>query len=455
MSIFPSLYYFPSSFQNQILLSNQDLLQQTDSFSRIFFSYKQQVAEEKATEPLSSLHAKILSAENDPQYPLELHQPVPRLGCLVLAGGQGTRLGWNHPKGTYPIAPSSQKSLFELFASSILAAQQHYQMQIPVAIMVSQENHEETSCFFRRNNFFGLEEGQVDFFQQTSLPIYTDEGLFILDEKGAMITGPSGNGELFKAFYESHIWEKWNREGVVGVQVFPVDNPLALPYDRPTLNLFQQLEQPSLVVRVVERADPEEAIGTMMGTSQGEMVVIEYSEISREQAFARVADGKLLHRWGYIGLVTFGMEFMRQAALGLTDRLPWHGAKKRYRAWSHDKEAVVLKHVEGIKLERFIFDLFPYAKEYGAVYLIPSDRARWFAPLKNAVGFASPEEVRAAMMRADRQQLVRLLGYEPVGLEEIELDRAYYYPTPELESQLRAKFARAQKSHSGFISAST
>ncbi len=297
-----------------------------------------------------------------------------KVGCIVLAGGQGSRLGWPGPKGTFPLLYGRHQSLFQLLSERRKAASNHYDRILPLAIMTSPLNYEETRYHLQMHgNVF-------DLFLQEMAPF--------LDEKGALagIEGPNGNGEVLHQFYRSGLWTKWKKMGVEYLHVIPVDNPLADPFDA-NLCGFHALNPGEVVVKGIFRERPEEKLG-VIGQKKRRVKVIEYFELPEEERIAR--QGKYLKwRLAHISLFCFHIDFVAHAQ---TIQLPWHFAKKQ---------------VEGrllYKPERFIFDLLSEAKQAN-VLVYPRTEA--YAPLKNATGENSPETVRAALLQADRRQFAR------------------------------------------------
>lgn len=257
-------------------------------------------------------------------------------GILYLAGGQGTRLGFDGPKGCIEVPLKVKKTLFQIHLEKI------NDPQAPLAIMTSPLNHDATRSYLERENYFGLTN--VTLFQQ-----------------GMKNGTPDGNGKAFAYFCSAGIPDQWKE--VERIQVIPIDNPLALPFDE---ELMEGEEE--IILRGVRRKGPDEKMGVIF---EGESLEIkEYSELEGD-------DGS---RLGNTGLFSCAMDFVKRAA---ALPLPPHVVEKKVKGeWVSKKEY-------------FIFDLFPYAKNFK---VIESDRNRCFAPLKNASGPDSLETVTKPLM---------------------------------------------------------
>lgn len=345
-------------------------------------------------EPLSSYHESGNAEEIEKGREL-LSQG--KVGCIVLAGGQGTRLGWEGPKGTFPLTRVRHKSLFQLICERRKAACKLYGAQLPLAIMTSPLNEEETK---RHLDEIGC---SVDLFCQEMAPF--------LDEQGEPIDlyGPCGNGDVLRHFYEAGLWKKWKEKGIEYVHLILVDNPLADPFD-PNLCGFHALSGGDVTLKAILREKAEERVG-VVGCVKGKLKVIEYFELPEQERMAMQGQ-KLKWQVAHIGLYCFSMEFVQRAQ---RIALPWHFAQKQAGG----------KQI--FKCERFIFDLLDEAKAPRALVY---PREETYAPLKNAKGENSPETVRAQLLEADRRQFSRISGLQLQG--DYELDPAFYYPNAEL-----------------------
>lgn len=339
-----------------------------------------------------------------------------KVGCLIIAGGQGTRLRHSGPKGTFPVTIVKNKSLFQVFAEKVHAAGKQAMRKLPLAIMTSSNNHAETVQFFEDHHYFGLEPRQVVFFMQKDLPFLNKDGELFLDHEGKIAMGPDGNAASLKQFYDTGIWSNWQQQGVQFINFILIDNPLADPFDAELVG-FHYRQEADIAMKCIEREDPMEKVGVIV-KKNGKVHVVEYSEISEEERMAREVSGDLKHRCANISLFSFTMDFIREIGKHHYGKLPYH------KAW----KAIPLSEKMAWKFEKFIFDVLPYAEKIQAL-LVP--RQECFAPLKNAEGRDSIEHVQAALLQRDRQIFSAITGHN-VESQAFELDPQFYYPTLEL-----------------------
>ncbi len=341
-----------------------------------------------------------------------------KVGCLIVAGGQGTRLNFDKPKGLYPVTLIKKKSLFQLFAEKILAAGKRASRPLYVAIMTSTENHEETLESFKQNNYFGLNQAQVFFFSQKDLPFLDKQGNLLLDLDGHVAMGPNGNASSLKEFVSSGIWETWKKQGISYVNYMHIDNALADPFDAELSGFHSRYPKSDMILKCIERENVDEKIGVIFQID-GKVGVVEYSELSQEEKEARTEEGSLKNTCANIGLYSFSMDFIQNVAESHYDQLPFHKAWKK-GSW---------------KFEKFIFDVMPFAKEIKAL-LYP--RLDCFAPLKNAEGEDSPSAVQIGLQRKDRQIFEKISGTSTDGIV-FELDPVFYYPDASLLQKWKGK----------------
>jgi UDP-N-acetylglucosamine/UDP-N-acetylgalactosamine diphosphorylase len=350
------------------------------------------------------------------------------VGCLILAGGQGTRLDFDGPKGMCPITPVMQKSLFQLFAEKTAAASQQASKKLPLALMTSPANHRETETFFASHSRFGLEPGQLSLFSQQTLPVLDQEGNLFLERPGKIAMSPDGNGKVFAHFYQSGLWQKWQQQGVRLVNLVLIDNPLADPFDAELFG-YHERNKNSITLKCCLKKEPQEKVGVLV-QRQGKIEVVEYSELPEKARFAADPSGQLLYKYANLSLFCFSMEQIRELAVCSTT-LPLHKSLKN--ALQNEKKTMAWK------FETFIFDLLPHATKTG-VLLYP--RERCFAPLKNSTGDNSIETVRHALQARD-QELFASIAPEAESIPPFELSQAFHYPTASLLSQWHTFHGRA------------
>lgn len=356
-----------------------------------------------------------------------------KVGCLIVAGGQGSRLNYTKPKGFYPITFIKQKSLFQLFAERILAAGKWVGVPLKVAIMTSLSNHEETIQSFQENDFFGLDPDQVFFFSQDELPLLNAKGDLFLETETKFATGPDGNASSLKHFVSSGIWKAWKKAGICYVNYMHVDNALADPFD-PELSGFHEKFDSDVIVKCIFRENPLEKLGVLF-EKEGKVLVVEYSEISEEERDAKNKDGSLKNICANIGLYSFKMDFIYEIASHYAD-LPFHKAWKSAKALTSDGTFQMSEKPIAWKFEKFIFDVLPFAKDVRALLY---SREECFAPLKNGEGDDSAEFVRKALQRLDQKVFEQITGNPIPNSALFELDPAFYYPTKDLLENWKGK----------------
>lgn len=347
-------------------------------------------------------------------------------GCILIAGGQGTRLKFDGPKGMFPITLIKKKSLFQLFAEKTLAAGNQSNCQLPLAIMTSPATHEATLNFFQEHRFFGLKSEQLFFFCQTELPLLDQAGNLFLEEKERMATGPDGNGSVFKCFVDSGIWDCWHAKGIRYVTSVLIDNPLADPFDAELVGFHSTLDD-DVVIKCTKRLNSDEKVG-VIGEKEEKIQVIEYSELSTQDREAKLPDGSLKYPCANLSLFSFTMDFLKIAAIQFYDQMPFHLAHK---ATKYIDSQGVTQHPtqpNAWKFEKFIFDVLAFTNK---VTVLNYPREQCFAPLKNKEGLDSLKTVQAALQALDRLTFFQVTGLEPPHVP-FELAQEFYYPTQKL-----------------------
>lgn len=180
-------------------------------------------------------------------------------GCLVIAGGQGTRLRFDGPKGMFPVSQIKQKTLFQLFAEKTLAAGKQANRKLPLAIMTSPINHEQTVQYFEEHGYFGLNQDQVFFFTQSMLPLLDDTGNLFLEDIDSIALGPDGNGSSLKSFVDSGIWDRWRAKGIKYITYVLVDNPLADPFDAELIGFHARMGCDA-TIKSTKKLTPDEKV---------------------------------------------------------------------------------------------------------------------------------------------------------------------------------------------------
>jgi len=315
-----------------------------------------------------------------------------RVVPLVVAGGQGTRLGFHGPKGAFPIGPISGKSLFAFFAEKILATQTRYGPTVPWYVMTSPENDAETRRFFREQAFFGLAEDQVFFFVQGTLPAVDREGRILLASPGRLSLSPDGHGGTLPALVRSGALEHMEQRGITEISYFQVDNVLVRVLDPVFIGVHAGAGA-EMSSKVLRKACPEEKVG-VIGVRNGKLAVIEYSDLSRQDMVATGPDGRLKYWAGSIAMHMLQVAFIRRLhESGI--RLSFHRADKRVPHIDAAGNLVCPEQPNGIKFESFIFDALEFAANPVTLEVIRSEE---FSPVKNATGVNSPDSARRDLM---------------------------------------------------------
>ncbi|MCA9059136.1 MAG: UDPGP type 1 family protein [Planctomycetaceae bacterium] len=356
-----------------------------------------------------------------------------KVAVITVAGGQGSRLGFEHPKGMFPIGPVSDRSLFQIFAEQIQARRRRHQAEILWMIMTSDATHQETVDFFRQQNWFGLNPSTVVFFQQGCLPALDGAtGELLLNEDSLLCLSPDGHGGLVAALKNAGLLDRLRNHGVEHVFYHQVDNPTAILCD-PALIGFHAMQQSQLTTNVVRKVSPTERMGVLADVG-GRTEIIEYSELTPEQAARKDCDGRWIFWAGNTAIHVFTREFLEDLAAG-NGRLPLHVARKNVPCL--DRAGTFVKpddpaRPNAIKLERFIFDALPLAAR---TLIVEGDRSREFNPVKNRDGADSPETARQALNRIGRDWL-RLAGIEMPDDQTVEISPLIALDADELKQQI-------------------
>ncbi len=315
-----------------------------------------------------------------------------KVAAFVVAGGQATRLGFDGPKGNFPISPVKNKTLFRIFAETIAAVSQKYNTTCPWYIMTSPLNHAETVEIFRSNDYYGLNEKDVFIFQQGTLPNFSLDGKILLADKANIACSPDGHGGSLKALYKTAALDDMKKRGVEFISYWQVDNPLVNIFD-PLFIGLHVLDQAEMSSKAVIKTGPKEKVGNF-GLVDGRVTVIEYSDLPDELAEKRNPDGSLAFSLGSIAIHIISRTFVQRLnTAGFS--LPLHKAVKKIPHIDQQANPVEPTEANGIKLETFVFDALPLASKSIILHIL---RSQEFAPTKNAAGLDSVETTRRMMV---------------------------------------------------------
>ena len=303
---------------------------------------------------------------------------------VTMAGGQGTRLGHNGPKGTFllDIKPKP-KYLFEILADSIKRANEKYGVILNWYIMTSTENDEKTEGFFKEHNYFDYPKNKIKFFKQGNLPLISEEGKLLVDENLHIKYAADGNGCIYKSMRLDGVLDDMKQKGIKWVFIGAVDNALLNMVDPILLGLTvcdgNQIGSKSVVKR-----SPEEPVGVFCKRN-GKPGVIEYTELPTEMAHEVDEEGELLFGESHIMCNLYSFEALEKIS---KERLPYHSAHKKAPYMNEKGELIKVKEPNAYKYEAFIFDGFAY---FDNISILRGRRNEDFAPVKNAEGPDSPE----------------------------------------------------------------
>ena len=316
-----------------------------------------------------------------------------KLGVVLLAGGQGTRLGFERSKGLFPIGPVTGKSLLEILASQVVATSKRFGHSIPYFVMTSDGTHQEIEAFYKENAYFGLDPKNVFLFHQGYAPsLDRQTGQLLLAEKGLLSMSPDGHGGLFSALWKAGLFDEMKRLGVEYLFSHQVDNPLAKVCDPEFIGLHLK-HGAEVSTKVVAKTVPEEKVGVAVDVD-GRTRIIEYSDLPSELAQQRDADGGLRYWAGSTAIHIFNRTFLERVATS-DNVLPWHRAIKKIPHIDTSGNRVQPESENGVKFERFIFDTLPLAE---VALIVETDRDEEFAPLKNKSGDFSADYVQRQMV---------------------------------------------------------
>ena len=308
-----------------------------------------------------------------------------KLAAVTMAGGQGTRLGHNGPKGTFDIGLDSHKSLFELLCDSLKEASKKYDVQIPWFIMTSKENNEQTIEFFKKNKYFGYEKN-IYFFVQGELPMLDTEGKILIGEDGLIKFASDGHGGVYESLVKNGMINKMKELGVEWIFIGGVDNCLVKMVD-PVLMGIAIEKNVQAAVKSVVKANPQEKVGVFC-KKNGKPGVVEYTEISEEMAQSTDENGELLYGESHILCNLFNINAVERMG---SNPLPYHVAYKKATYIDKDGNKVVPEGPNAYKFEAFLFDAFG---ELDNMAVLRVKREEEFAPVKNAKGVDSPETAK-------------------------------------------------------------
>ena len=326
-----------------------------------------------------------------------------KVAMILTAGGQGSRLGFDHPKGMYPIGPVSGCSLYQMIVEKVVARARQFGSSIPLYVMTSPPTHVESSNYLAEHNYFSCPSKDIRLFCQGVMPAVDADHRIILKDKHSVFLSPDGHGGAVAALTHSGCLQDMLQRGIEFVFYGQVDNPLIQVCD-PALIGFHIARQSEMTTQVVRKTDPLQKVGNVVSVN-GRVQIIEYSDLPVEFARQENEDGSLKLWAGSIAVHVFDMAFLERVSQDAAS-LPFHRARKKVPFVDDHGKVQSPDQPNATKFERFIFDLLPQAKN---AIVCEVDPAEGFCAVKNSAPAESetPEHVQAAISRLHRQWIRR------------------------------------------------
>lgn len=312
-----------------------------------------------------------------------------KVAALLLAGGMGTRLGSDKPKGMYNIGETKDVYIFEMLIRNLMDVVNQTGVYVPLYIMTSEKNNDDTVKFFEEKNYFGYDKDYVDFFVQEMAPATSFDGKIFLEDKDRVSTSPNGNGGWFISFVKSGLCEKAKSRGVEYINIFAVDN------------VCQRMADPCFVgamldggyrsaAKVVSKANPEEKVGVLC-LEDGKPSIVEYYELTEDMRYETRDNGELAYKYGVILNYLFNMEDLEK---NLENNLTVHIVKKKIQHLDENGNKVKPETENGYKFETLVLDMIHMMDNCLAYEVV---REKEFAPIKNKTGVDSVDSAKALL----------------------------------------------------------
>jgi UDP-N-acetylglucosamine/UDP-N-acetylgalactosamine diphosphorylase len=355
-----------------------------------------------------------------------------KVGIILVAGGQGTRLGFDHPKGMFPIGPVSGNTLFQILIERAVARFLRARRRISYYVMTSDATHDETINFFEQHDYFGLDVEAVKFFRQGNMPaVDRVTGKLLLAGKGQLALSPDGHGGMLPALQKSGLLDDMRNRGVEYLFYHQVDNLTAAVCD-PVFLGFHEMRGSEMSTKVVAKCSAGEKMGVVVDVD-GETQIIEYSDLPKDVAAMTDDSGQLRHWAGSTAIHVFDRTFLERLTAGGV-ALPFHAASKVVSFVEQSGEQVEPDKPNALKFERFIFDALPHAHR---ALVVEADRATEFSPIKNASGADSPATARRDMSALFARWLVQAGTVFPDDVM-IEISPLFALDANELQQKLKS-----------------
>jgi UDP-N-acetylglucosamine/UDP-N-acetylgalactosamine diphosphorylase len=355
-----------------------------------------------------------------------------KVGVVLVAGGQGTRLGFDHPKGLFPIGPVSEACLFQILFEKLLAARKRYNAAIPIYIMTSPATHEDTIAALEKHARFGLPAQDVIVFCQGTMPaVDAKSGKLLLAERGSLFLSPDGHGGMLRALARGGALADIERRHIEQLFYMQIDNPLVVVCD-PLFIGYHLNAGAEVSTQVVAKQKPLDRVGNVVSVD-GQVQIIEYSDLPDDVAELRQPDGSLKLWAGNIAVHIFDVAFLKRMSAG-GGRLPFHFAHKKVGFVDPSGSKVEPEKPNAIKFEQFIFDLLPEAKKS---LVVEVDESAVFAPVKNGEGAErdTPTTVRRQIVALHRDWLEKAGAKVSEGVD-VEISPLYALDADEVSRKI-------------------
>lgn len=353
---------------------------------------KEMTVDKGELSPLGALEIDEINARRDEFEKIGIEAlKAEKVGAVLLAGGQGTRLGFDGPKGTFPIGVTRELYIFECLINNLMDVVKRVGAWVPLYIMTSEKNNEATVKFFNEHNFFGYDKDHVRFFIQEMAPSVGYDGKILLEGKDRISLSPNGNGGWFKSLVNAGCLDHMKEIGVEWLTVFAVDN------------VCQRINDPSFVgatiesgrdcgAKVIAKANPTEKVGVLC-LEDGKPSIVEYYEITEDMKNLRDERGELLYKFGVILNYMFKLSKLEDI---LRDTMPVHVVEKKIPFINEQGELVKPTEPNGYKFETLVLDMIHLMDSCLSYEVV---REKEFAPIKNPTGVDSVESARELLKK--------------------------------------------------------
>jgi UDP-N-acetylglucosamine/UDP-N-acetylgalactosamine diphosphorylase len=355
-----------------------------------------------------------------------------QVGMILVAGGLGTRLGFDQPKGMFPLGPLSGRTLFQILLEQLQAVALRYGVQIPLYVMTSPATDEVTRPFLVEHRWFGLPAGEARIFCQATMWAVDDRfDRMLLETPSSLFVGPDGHGGMLAALAKSGCLADAQQRGVKYFFYGQIDNPLLQICDELLLG-SHALAGSEMTTQVVQKRDPLERVGNVVSID-GKVQVIEYSDLPAEFARQKDRDGSLKLWAGSLAVHAFNVEFLARAA-SQKSALPFHYARKKVACLDANGNTIEPDRPNAIRFERFIFDLLPLARQ---ALVVEADPSEAFAPVKNSDDEPTdnPRTAKSAMIELHRRWL-REAGVNVADDVAVEINPLWASTTEQIRQRL-------------------